>query len=68
MSIPRRDIMSEKHKHKDTAISLHPLSIEEALKIAMDAGPMPEKAEDTKPAAPQRSGEGRKSAASDLGG
>ncbi|MCH7577095.1 MAG: hypothetical protein IH822_04795 [Chloroflexi bacterium] len=42
-----------KRKHEDTSISLHPLTIDEALKKAMDAGPLPKKkAEDTKPSAP----------------
>jgi hypothetical protein len=48
-----------KKKNKDTTISLHPLEIEEALKIAMDAGPMPKK--DTKASGHQHSEEGHKS-------
>ena len=43
--------MPDKRKHEDTSVSLHPLTIEEALKKAMDAGPLPKKkkAGDTKP-------------------
>lgn len=34
--------MSEKRKHDDTSISLDGMTIEEALKKAIDAGPYPE--------------------------
>ena len=30
-------------KHEDTSISLHPLTIDEALKKAMEAGPLPKR-------------------------
>ena len=46
-----------KHPHEDTSISLDGLTIEEALKKAMDAGPYPKEPKkaprDTNPAAPQ---------------
>lgn len=50
-----KESLSPKH---NAPISLHPLSIEEALKQAMDAGPMPKKGrgpKDTKSGGPQRS-------------
>ena len=34
---------AKKRKHEDTSISLHPLTVEEALKKAMEAGPLPKK-------------------------
>lgn len=50
-------------KHEDTSISLHPLTIDEALKKAMDAGPLPKKkAGDTKPSAPPPSAADHRSA------
>lgn len=53
----------KKRKHEDTSISLHPLTIDEALKKAMDAGPLPKKrAEDTKPSARPPSSADRRSA------
>ena len=56
-------ISMPKRTHKDTSVSLHPLTIEEALKKAMDAGPLPKKkAEDTKPSAPPPSAEDRRNA------
>lgn len=33
---------TNKRPHSDTSISLHGMSVEEALKVAMDAGPYPE--------------------------
>lgn len=43
---------AKKRKHEDTSVSLHPLTIEAALKKAMEAGPFPKKkAEGTKPSA-----------------
>ena len=39
--------MDDKRPHEHTAVTLHPLTIEEALKKAMDAGPYPE--EEKKP-------------------
>ena len=36
-------------KHEDTSIPLYPLTIEEALKKVMNAGPIPEKASGTTP-------------------
>ncbi len=55
--------MSKKRKHEDTSISLHPLTIDEALKKGMDAGPLPKKkAGDTKPSARSPSAEDHRSA------
>lgn len=54
---------AKKRKHEDTSVSLHPLTIDEALKKAMDAGPLPKKkAEGTKPSAPLPSPADHKSA------